>query len=75
MPDLLFDPSHVVFEAEGTRYDLVMTNDPYGGVLVVWPQGKQFWRWHPGDYLKSLSKCNEHDAHNIFEYLEATNDE
>jgi len=71
--DLLFDPSHVIFEADGTKYDLVMTNDPYGGVLVVWPQGRQFWRWHVNDRLKPMMPmCNEHDGQNIFEYLEAT---
>ena len=30
MKDLLFDPSHIIFEADGTRYDLVLTNDPTG---------------------------------------------
>lgn len=63
---------HVVFEAEGTRYDLVLVSDPYGGVLVVWPQGRQFWRWHRGDQLKPLSRNNnDHDSINIYRYLEA----
>ena len=70
--DLLFDPSHIVFEAEGTCYDLVLTNDPYGGVLVVWAQGRQFWRWHPNDRLKPLMDCNKYDGCHIFHHLEAT---
>ena len=61
---------HIIFEMEGTRYDLVLVSDPYGGILVIWPQGKQFWRWYRGDYLKVLCKCNSNDTHNIFTYLE-----
>jgi hypothetical protein len=72
MKNLLFDPSHIIFEEEGTRYDLVLTNDPYGGVLVIWPSTGYLWRWYVGDYLKPLSKVNDHDGKNIFNYLEAT---
>ena len=62
---------HIVFETDGTRYDLVLTDDPYGGVLVIWPATGYLWRWHPGDRLKALSKlCNDHDAINIYKYLE-----
>ena len=71
--DLLFDPSHIVFETDGTRYDLVLTNDPHGGVLVIWPATGYLWRWYPGDYLKALSNiCNDHDGINIYRYLEET---
>ena len=71
--DLLFNPSHIEFEAEGTRYDLVLVNDPYGGVLVVWPATGYLWRWYPGDRLKALSKiCNDFDAIQIYRYLEDT---
>lgn len=73
---LLFNPSHMVFETDGTRYDLVLTNDPYGGVLVAWPATGYLWRWHMSDRLKPLSSsCNDHDGKNIFEYLEMTNNE
>jgi len=69
--DLLFNPSHIVFEAEGTRYDLVLTNDPYGGVLVAWPATGYLWRWYPNDRLKPLSNiCNDYDAIQIYKYLE-----
>ena len=71
--DLLFNPSHIVFEAEGTRYDLVLTNDPYGGVLVVWPATGYVWRWYPRDRLKALSSiCNDYDAIQIYKHLETT---
>ncbi len=72
MADLLFNPTHMVFEAEGTRYDLLLVNDPYGGVLVAWPATGYLWRWHPGDRLKPLGTCNEHDGKNIFNHLEVT---
>jgi len=73
MPDLLFDPSHVIFETDGTRYDLVMTNDPYGGVLVVWPTTGYVWRWFPGDRMATLTtNANPYDKENIFHYLEKT---
>lgn len=63
--------NHEVFEADGTRYDLVLVDDPYGGILVIWPQGKQFWRYHPNDRLKPLNAmCNDYDTRNIFAYLE-----
>ena len=35
---------HIVFETDGTRYDLVLTDDPYGGVLVIWPATGYVWR-------------------------------
>ncbi len=62
---------HLVFETDGTRYDLVLVDDPYGGVLVIWPSTGYLWRWYNGDYLKSLSKnTNDYDAINIFKFLE-----
>ena len=27
---------HLIFQTDGTRYDLVLTDDPYGGVIVAW---------------------------------------
>ena len=68
---LLYNPTHMVFEADGTRYDLILVNDPYGGVLVAWPATGYLWRWHPSDRLKPLGTCNAHDGKNIFAYLEA----
>ena len=38
---------HVVFEPRqktGSRYDLVVSWDPYGGELVIWP-GVCTWRY------------------------------
>ena len=66
---------HLVFQDDGTRYDLVLVDDPYGGVIVVWTSTGYLWRWDQGDRLKPLSKdTNEHDAYNIFHYLESRND-
>ena len=62
---------HIIFDAEGTRYDLVLVSDPYGGILVAWPATGQLWRWHRDDRLKPLGKCNEYDARNIFNFLES----
>ncbi len=74
--DLLFDPTHLVFETDGTCYDLVLTNDPYGGVLVVWPATGYVWRWFMGDRMQTLTtNANPFDKENIFKYLEATNNE
>ncbi len=62
---------HLVFQADGTRYDLILVDDPYGGVVVVWTSTGYLWRWYKEDYLKPLSKdCNKYDAINIWNYLE-----
>lgn len=62
---------HLVFQADGTRYDLILVDDPYGGVVVVWTSTGYLWRWYQGDYLKPLSKdFNKYDAINIWNYLE-----
>lgn len=62
---------HLIFEADGTRYDLVLVDDPYGGVIVAWTATGYLWRWHPGDQINPLNKdSNPHDAANIFEFLE-----
>tara|TARA_R100001463_G_scaffold10005_1_gene29653 strand:- start:2177 stop:2383 length:207 start_codon:yes stop_codon:yes gene_type:complete len=56
---------------DGTRYDIVTTEDPYGGVLVIWPNNST-WRYHQGDRLKFLhGKYNEYTEKAIFDYLEA----
>jgi len=76
MPDLLFDPTHLVFERDGTCYDIVLTNDPYGGVLVVWPATGYLWRWFPGDRMATLTtNANPYDKENIYHYLEAEHNE
>lgn len=63
---------HLIFQADGTRYDLVLVDDPYGGVLVAWPATGYLWRWYPGDRLKPLSSnCNQFDGENIHAFLEA----
>ena len=73
--DLLFDPTHMVFDMDGTCYDLVLTNDPYGGVLVIWPATGYLWRWFPGKEIKTLTtNANPFDRDNIFNYLEMTNE-
>ena len=71
--DLLHDPSHIVFESGGSGYDLVLTNDPYGGVLVIWPATGYLWRWFPGERLATLTtNANPYDRDNIFRWLEET---
>ena len=73
---LLFNTTHMVFDMDGTCYDLVLVNDPYGGVLVAWPATGYLWRWHMGDRLKTLTRdVNPHDSNNVFAYLEMTNSE
>lgn len=62
---------HLEFETDGTRYDLVLVNDPYGGIIVVWTSTGYLWRYYEKDYLKPLSNdYNPFDAKNIFDYLE-----
>jgi len=62
---------HLIFQADGTRYDLVLVDDPYGGVIVVWTSTGYMWRWYQGDYMKRLSKeVNKFDEHNIWQHLE-----
>jgi len=63
---------HIIFECEGTRFDLVMTTDPYGGDLVIWPVCGCVWRYFEGDRLQPLSEnCSPYDGQLIFAYLEA----
>lgn len=72
----LFAATHMVFQTDGTNYDLVLVDDPYGGVLIAWPATGYLWRWYMGDRLAPLSSnCNPFDAENIFTYLEATDQE
>lgn len=36
--------AHIVYEpGNGTRYSLVVTEDPHGGLLVVWPDAGVTW--------------------------------
>ena len=63
---------HLIFQCDGTRYDLVLVDDPYGGVIVVWTSTGYLWRWDEGDRMKPLNRdSNPHDAQNIFIFLEA----
>jgi len=65
------DAKHLEFQTDDTRYDLVLVDDPYGGIIVAWTSTGYFWRYYEGDYLKPLSNdYNPHDAKNIFDYLE-----
>jgi len=59
-----------VSPGDGTRYDFVTVDDPYGGVLVIWP-GQSTWRWYPDDYLKFLhgTEC-EYARKAIYEHLQ-----
>ena len=66
---------HVVFQLDGTRYDLHLVEDVYGGTIVVWTTTGMMWRFYTNPYeIKALSKnCNKHDAANIFQFLEHIN--
>ena len=44
---------HIIEPGDGTRYDFVTCDDPYGGVLVIWA-GHSTWRYYKDDYLKFL---------------------
>ena len=67
---------HLIFQTDGTRYDLVLVDDPYGGVIVAWTSTGYLWRWDQGDRMKPLNRnSNEHDARNIFNYLEGNKNE
>ena len=44
---------HIIQPGDGTRYDFVTVEDPYGGILVIWP-GHSTWRYHADDRLKFL---------------------
>lgn len=61
---------HLIFEAGGTRYDLVLVSDPYGGILVAWPATGQLWRYHRDDRLKPLGDNNEFDTIAIYDFLQ-----
>lgn len=61
---------HLIFEAGGTRYDLVLVSDPYGGILVAWPATGQLWRYHRDDRLKPLGDNNEFDTVAIYNFLQ-----
>ncbi len=62
---------HLIFECEGSRFDLVLTSDPYGGTLVVWPVCGLVWRYFEGDRLQPLSKnCSKYDGDLIYRHLE-----
>ena len=63
---------HYVFEpGDGTCYDIITAPDPYGGILVIWPNYVTY-RYHRGDCLKHLhGQKNQwtHDA--IWSFMEA----
>jgi len=49
--------SHIEAQpGDGTRYDLVITDDPYGGYLIVWPSMGEDWRGFKDTEIKVLSK-------------------
>ena len=50
--------AHIEAEpGDGTCYDLVITPDPYGGFLIVWPMSiGQVWRGFKDGEIKTLSK-------------------
>ena len=57
---------HYEFQTDGTRYSLVLVDDPYGGIIVAWTSTGYLWRYYEGDYLKPLSNdYNPYDAKNI----------
>ena len=41
-------PHHIIQPGDGTRYDFVTTPDPYGGILIVWCDGKSVYRYYGG---------------------------
>ena len=55
---------------DGTRYDLVCVESPYGGLLVI-ANESSCWRYHPGDRLKFLcGNFNEYTHDAIWNLLE-----
>lgn len=44
---------HIIQPGDGTCYDFVTIDDPYGGILVIWP-GHSTWRFYPKGELKFL---------------------
>ena len=55
----------------GSRYDLVLVEHPYGGTLVIWSSANMTWRYDRDDRMKPLSpNCNSFDAEAIFNHLQ-----
>jgi len=69
--DTITNTRHIIFSpGDGTRYDIVLVADPYGGILVIWPN-QSTWRYYEGDYLKFLhGKENKFTQRAIWNYLE-----
>jgi hypothetical protein len=72
---------HLEFEAEGTRYDLVLVMDPYGGWLVVWSVMGWVMRYYESSLLDSCARkngelkpltknINKYDLKNIEKFLQ-----
>jgi len=62
---------YIFYPNNGTRYSIVTVEDPNGGLLVVWADGNQTYRYYRGDYLKFLhGKANTFDREAIKEYLD-----
>lgn len=61
------------FDANGTRFELVLTPDPNGGVLVIWPAGRWFGRVHQNDdHIAALGgKLRKDDEVALRSYLKA----
>jgi len=68
------DAISITFEPiprNGSRYSLVLVEDPNGGCLVIWSSAKMLWLYHKGDILKPLvESCNKFDGAAIFQFLE-----
>ena len=64
--------NHFVFQpGDGTRYDCVLTKDPYDEYYVIC-NNSSLWRYYRNDYLKFLcGNDNEYTRRAIFDYLEA----
>lgn len=62
--------SATTFDARGTRFELVLTQDPNGGVLVAWPGGAWLGMVHrDGEVISLVGKLRKADAEVITAYL------
>lgn len=60
----------VKFDGRGTRYELVLTQDPDGGVLVAWSGGAWLGMVHrDGELVTLAGKLRKADAEVITAFL------